>query len=89
MAAVNDILLMWTPGWWEIALILGALLLLFGGKKLPELARGLGRGMREFRDELKGTKKELEDTSTFDTDYHVEEEDREKTGRGETDQHNA
>jgi sec-independent protein translocase protein TatA len=33
----------------EITLILGVILLLFGGKKLPELARGLGQGLKEFK----------------------------------------
>ena len=37
------------PGGWEILLILVVLLLLFGGKKLPELARGLGKSINEFR----------------------------------------
>jgi sec-independent protein translocase protein TatA len=83
MTAPMNSLLMWTPGPWEIVIILGVLLLLFGGKKLPELARGLGRGMREFRDELKGAKKELEDTSTFDSEYHVEE-DQTKVGDEKT-----
>jgi len=47
-------------GWKEIVLILAVALLLFGGKKLPELARGLARGLREFKDELSGVKKEIE-----------------------------
>ena len=34
----------------EITLIVLALLLLFGGKKIPELMRGLGKGMKEFKD---------------------------------------
>lgn len=34
----------------EIILIIVAVLLLFGGKKIPELMRGLGRGMKEFKD---------------------------------------
>ncbi|MCJ0741461.1 MULTISPECIES: Sec-independent protein translocase subunit TatA/TatB [Pedobacter] len=34
----------------EIILIVIALLLLFGGKKIPELMRGLGRGVKEFKD---------------------------------------
>ncbi|WP_199138463.1 Sec-independent protein translocase subunit TatA/TatB [Pedobacter sp. ASV12] len=34
----------------EILLIIAALLLLFGGKKIPELMRGLGRGVKEFKD---------------------------------------
>ncbi|MGY6561454.1 MAG: twin-arginine translocase TatA/TatE family subunit [Luteibaculaceae bacterium] len=37
-------------GPWQIALIVLALLLLFGGKKIPELMRGLGKGIREFKD---------------------------------------
>ena len=41
-------------GTWEIILILGIVLLLFGGKKIPELMRGLGKGMKEFKDASKG-----------------------------------
>jgi len=40
------------PG--EIILILAVVLLLFGGKKIPELMRGLGQGMKEFKDASKG-----------------------------------
>jgi sec-independent protein translocase protein TatA len=36
-------------GGWEIVLILVVFLVLFGAKKLPELARGLGKGIREFK----------------------------------------
>jgi sec-independent protein translocase protein TatA len=38
----------------DIAMILGVALLLFGGKKLPELARGLGTGIKEFKDATSG-----------------------------------
>ncbi|MBS1582912.1 MAG: twin-arginine translocase TatA/TatE family subunit [Bacteroidetes bacterium] len=38
----------------EIILIIVVILLLFGGKKIPELMRGLGRGMKEFKDAQKG-----------------------------------
>lgn len=38
----------------EIILILAVVLLLFGGKKIPELMRGLGRGVKEFKDASKG-----------------------------------
>jgi sec-independent protein translocase protein TatA len=41
-------------GWQEIILVLIIALLMFGGKKLPELGKGLGEGLRSFRDALKG-----------------------------------
>lgn len=37
----------------EIILIIALILLLFGGKKIPELMRGLGKGMKEFKDAQK------------------------------------
>ena len=48
-------------GWPEIILIAAVVLLLFGGKKIPELMRGLGRGFREFKDGKDGVKKEFEE----------------------------
>ena len=45
--------LAFTFGFTEILLVLGVLMLLFGAKKLPELARGLGAGIRNFKGELK------------------------------------
>lgn len=44
----------------EIILIVLVILLMFGGKKLPELMRGLGRGMKEFKDAKDGTSEENE-----------------------------
>ena len=38
---------------WQIVLIVAAILLLFGGKKIPELMRGLGSGIKEFKDATK------------------------------------
>ena len=43
----------------EVVLIMFAVLLLFGGEKLPELARGLGKGIREFKDASDGVKREI------------------------------
>lgn len=43
----------------ELILILLAALLLFGGNKLPELARGLGKGIREFKDASENVKREI------------------------------
>jgi sec-independent protein translocase protein TatA len=45
----------------EMILIGLAILLLFGGKKIPELMRGIGQGMREFNDAKKNVKDQIED----------------------------
>jgi sec-independent protein translocase protein TatA len=47
----------------EIIIILIIVLLLFGGRKIPELMRGLGKGMREFNDAKNNVKKEIEDNT--------------------------
>jgi sec-independent protein translocase protein TatA len=44
----------------EIVLILIVVLIFFGGKRIPEFARGLGRGIREFKDAASGIKNEIE-----------------------------
>lgn len=51
------------PNATELLLIIGAILLLFGGKKIPELMRGLGRGIREFNDAKDGVRKELQNVA--------------------------
>ena len=48
-------------GGWEILLILLVLLIFFGARKIPELARGLGKGIREFKDATKEIKDEIEE----------------------------
>lgn len=48
-------------GFNEILVIAIIILLLFGGKKIPELMRGLGRGVREFNDAKSNVKKEIEE----------------------------
>jgi sec-independent protein translocase protein TatA len=48
-------------GPWEIALILLAVLLLFGGRKLPDLARNLARGFKSFKRELSDVQDHLKD----------------------------
>lgn len=45
-------------GPWQIALIVLAILLLFGGKKLPELMKGMGKGIKGFKEEMNGTAEE-------------------------------
>lgn len=46
--------LAWTFGAWEVILVLGVFLLLFGSTKLPKLARSLGSSMTEFKKGLRG-----------------------------------
>lgn len=50
-----------TFGFWEITLILFVIMLLFGAKKLPMLAKGLGQGIRNFKGELKSGPENGED----------------------------
>ncbi len=49
------------PGGWEMVVIALVILLLFGAKKLPELARGLGQGIKEFKGAVNGAKDELKE----------------------------
>lgn len=49
------------PGGSEWILIIVVVLLMFGGKKIPELMRGIGRGMREFTDAKNNVKSEIEE----------------------------
>ncbi|MBE8719541.1 Sec-independent protein translocase subunit TatA/TatB [Sphingobacterium pedocola] len=61
----------------EMMLIVIVVLLLFGGKKLPELARGLGKGIREFKDASEGIKREISDQiNNFEKDLDVTIEDK-------------
>jgi sec-independent protein translocase protein TatA len=48
----------------EMIIIVIVVLLMFGGRKIPELMRGLGKGVREFNDAKNNVKKELEDGAT-------------------------
>jgi sec-independent protein translocase protein TatA len=51
---------MWTPGPLEIIIVLVIVLIVFGPKRLPDLGKSLGRGMREFKDSVTGKDKEHE-----------------------------
>ena len=50
------VLLLGMIGPWQIVLIVLVFLLMFGGKKIPELMKGLGKGMKEFKDATKDLK---------------------------------
>jgi sec-independent protein translocase protein TatA len=58
---LNNIFLFSMPGGGELVLIIVVVLLMFGGKKIPELMRGIGRGMREFNDAKNNVKSEIEE----------------------------
>ena len=61
LSILNSILLFNMPGGGEWILIIIVVLLMFGGKKIPELMRGVGRGMREFNDAKNNVKSEIEE----------------------------
>ncbi len=62
MALLNIVpqMLLSMPGGGEWIWLLLAVVIFFGGRKIPELARGLGKGIREFNDAKEGVKKEIE-----------------------------
>lgn len=62
----------------ELLLISGLALLLVGGKKLPEMMRGLGKGVREFKDGMK------EGSSEIETDIYIENKDKANESPTET-----
>jgi len=49
------------PGGWELILVVGIVVLLFGGKKIPELAKGLGKGIKDFKKAVKEDDTEASD----------------------------
>ena len=53
-------------GPWQIVLIVLVVLLLFGGKKIPELMRGLGKGVREFKDGINPDESQKKDSDTVE-----------------------
>ncbi|MGB1169926.1 MAG: Sec-independent protein translocase subunit TatA/TatB [Flavobacteriaceae bacterium] len=57
---ILNIILLGMPSPLSMALIVGALLLLFGGKKIPELMKGIGGGIKEFKKASKDDKKDDE-----------------------------
>lgn len=66
------------PGGFELVLILLVVLLLFGGKKIPELAKGLGQGIKNFKKSVKDDD-EVASTENVDTPKKVETEESKTT----------
>lgn len=61
IAMLQSVLLFDMPGGTEWVLIILAVLVLFGGRKIPEFMRGLGKGIREFNDAKTNVKREIEE----------------------------
>ncbi len=61
LSIVNAVFLIGMPGGSEWIFILLAVVLLFGGKKIPELMKGIGKGVRDFNDAKTSVKNEIEE----------------------------
>lgn len=70
---MGNLLFLQNIGTGEIIIVALVVLLLFGGKKIPELMRGLGKGVKSFKEGMNDVRKELDDISTdIDTDSKEE-----------------
>lgn len=79
-----EITLLFMPSGQELIIIAVIILLLFGGRKIPELMRGLGKGVKEFKNASEGAddiKKEIDKTSS---DLKKSPPDEKKSGKTET-----
>lgn len=63
---MDTVLAFGMPGGWEWIVIGLFLVVFFGAKKIPEIARGLGKGIREFKDATKDIKQEIEQGAKSD-----------------------
>lgn len=63
---MNNFLLFGSLGLPEVLIIAFLILLLFGGKKIPELMKGLGKGVKSFKDGMKGIEDELKEGENKD-----------------------
>lgn len=66
----NPLLFIGNLGTGEIILLVLLVVMLFGAKKIPELARGMGKGIREFKDATKEIKNDIENASNEDRTQH-------------------
>ncbi len=71
---MNPLVFAFLPSGWEIFVILFIVLLLFGGRKIPELMRGLGKGIREFNSARATVEDEIRKGMTDDDKKELEED---------------
>ncbi len=65
---MSNFLLFGTVGATEIIIIAFIVLLLFGGKKIPELMKGIGKGVKSFKDGMKGLEDDIKETNDKETE---------------------
>jgi sec-independent protein translocase protein TatA len=70
---MNTLLFLGNLGTGEIILIALAILLLFGGKKIPELMKGIGKGVKSFKDGVKGIEDDISSSLDDDNKRKLEE----------------
>lgn len=70
---MNQFIMFLNLGGGEVVMIIFVILLLFGGKGIPNIARTLGKGMREFKEATDGLKKDIQQSTGGITD-HVNEQ---------------
>ena len=58
---MKNLLLFQNFGIWEVLIIAFVVLLLFGGRKIPEIMKGLGKGVKSFKEGMKDVEKEIKD----------------------------
>ncbi len=78
---MNDIILISMPGGGELIIILVIVLILFGAKRIPEIAQGLGKGIREFKKSVRDVQTEIDVDEK--SGRKIEEETKEAKGKQE------
>ena len=63
---MKNLLLFQNIGIWEVLIIAFVVLLIWGGKKIPELMKGLGKGVKSFKDGMSEVEKEIKDLDKED-----------------------
>lgn len=63
---MNHLLLFGTIGATEVIIVALIVLLLFGGKKIPELMKGIGKGVKSFKDGMKGIEEDIKNTDSVE-----------------------
>jgi sec-independent protein translocase protein TatA len=73
---MNNLLLLWAPGGWELIIVLVIVLILFGANRLPQLAKGMGESIRNFKSGM--AEAEAEDAKRDKAKAEAEDAKRDK-----------